>query len=81
METHREYKCIFLNIQLDTIQLNKYIAKSQMKVNEGIAKDTNFESTETIEQYYGAGQNASSLAWHEMVSQLHYSCVFCTIFC
>ena len=28
METHREYKCIFLNIQLDTIQLNKYIAKS-----------------------------------------------------
>lgn len=55
METHREYKCILLNIQLDTIQLNKYIAKSQMKVNEGVAKDTNFESTETIEQYYGAG--------------------------
>ena len=55
METHREYKGILHNIQLDTIQLNKYIAKSQVKVNEGIAKDTNFENTKTIEQYYGTG--------------------------
>lgn len=55
METHREYKGILHNIQLDTIQLNKYIAKSQVKVNEGIAKDTSFENTKTIEQYYGTG--------------------------
>lgn len=55
-------------IQFSPIRLNKDIAQVQMKVNEGITRDTNNENRKRVEQYCHTRWNTNSFAWHEKAS-------------